>query len=199
MTSLILKTPLIWPSHKSKTPASQRSTPPGVKGDMSYSEAISQLQLDLADKIYDKAILYTCYENLENDRLRKRVDTGHGASLMLSIAGEEYLLACDVWSLTQHNIYALYLTLHTLHQAEKWQVDGINVFLQGFARTRKSMTPTESSAPVEPWREILGLGPSAKLIDANATYRARAKEMAANEGALMRLNQAIEEARKVLT
>jgi hypothetical protein len=170
-----------------------------MKGDMGYAEAVGYLREELAEKPYEKATLTTCYDNLENDRLRKRMDPHNGASLLLSHEGEEYLIATDSWMLTQQNIYAVYMVLYQLHQAEKWGADGMAQLLRGF-RTREPAAPVQaqSQSGPEPWRELLGLGPTARLTDANATYRVRAKELAEDQAKLTQLNQAIEEARKAL-
>jgi hypothetical protein len=201
MSQLTLSCPVLWPQNRPRTPNSQRIPLPGAKGDMSYSEAIGLLREALSTHEYRNPTLYTCYQNVENDRQRKRVDPHNGVSLLLSLHGVEYLLACDSWTLTQQNIYAIYLLLNNLHQLERWGVGDIAVFLEGF-RTQESRTAAlaqaKASSGLEPWRETLGLGPTAKLIDANATYRVRAKENADNEDELTKLNKAIEEARKAL-
>ncbi len=197
-TPLILAFPLLWPAQRPHTPPSQRTTPPGFKADMSYAEAIGHIKQELADRHYENATLHTCYDNVENDRTRKRMDTMHGASLLLRLHGVEYLLACDSWTLTQQNIYAIYLTLYGLHQLDRWQTASMDMLLRGFLVKDFTAPAHDNGTHTEAWREALGLGPSARLADANATYRARAKEMAHDQAALMNLNQAIEEARKML-
>ena len=83
----------------------------------------------------------------------------------------------------------------------KWGLAEIETAFRGFMASQRDAVATATGTQIsgqEPWLLALGLGPSATVHDANATYRARAKQVASNPEALLRLNAAIETARKFL-
>ena len=199
MSSISYDFPLKWPQDRRPTVSTHRGYPKAIKRDLTITEAIGFLEEEIHALAPQSARVFTDYEHLQVDRLRKRIGNNPGVSIEMKLDGKHYLLACDLWALVEHNLYILHLTLRYYRQLSEWGVGNIHQLLQSFAEGSNVMQLLHATADELPqWMQQLGLGPTATLEDAHATYRRRAKLVADNEQELMLLNNAMDEARKHL-
>jgi hypothetical protein len=129
-----------------------------------------------------------------------------GASLEISLGNTKAFLACDKWRNLAQNLYALHLAIRHVRLFEEWGIATSEYMLTPFdLRTHHATGHSHESSTHSPaenvpdWMDHLGLGRTATLADANAVYRQRAKTAAENEEAMIKLNQAIEQARRTLS
>lgn len=199
MITIGYKSPLHWPNTKDATKPSLRSINSGFPANLTLREALVYLEEELMGMKAQSASLYSNIEHLNNDRLRKKLSNEPGVTLELKLSGKNYYFACDKWALIEHNIYAVHLAIRNVRNFEKWGISDIEQALYGFAavKVRKDTTESpEQELELEEWMVVLGLGPTATLEDAQATYRRRAKIVADDEEELIKLNNAMEQARK---
>lgn len=199
MTDIRYECPLRLPAGWIKTAPSLRSYDNQFSRSLTITEALGYLEEELRLLIpKDVVTIYSGYDQLPSERGRKAVSKDTGISLLIRHADGQAMVACDKWALTEHNLYALSLSVRALRSFEPWGVASTRTMLDLFSvQTSSAKTTTEMEGAPD-WMVRLGLGPSATLEDANTIYRRRAKEVATDEHALMELNQAIEQARKYL-
>ncbi len=197
--------------HPLKLPSGWHSTPPSARvfntsfpRTLSLDEALRFLTEEIHHYPFSAAAIYTNFQHITNDRLRKKVgnDTS-AASVMLKCFGREHMLACDHWQILEHNIYALHLALRAVRNMEEWAIAtksyALSLFSGNITAHDTISKGTEGDASgLDAWMLDLGLGPTATLEDANAVYRRRARDLNEEEDAMLKLNQSIEEARKHL-
>lgn len=131
------------------------------------------------------------------DRLRRKLGSRIGAALELEYMDQVFVIACDSWQLMEHNVYALHLALRQWRGMERWGIAPMVVLLEGFA-VRTTAKPAEQAVATNSqptWMQHLGLGPTATLDDAQAVYHRRAKKIASDTEALVKLNNTMEEVR----
>ncbi len=201
MAAIECKTPLIWPDRVPETEAHIRSVPTsGISPNLPFQDALQYLSTEAFIFPCELIILTTNYEHIAETGLRKRVAGSPGASILFHYEEIQYLIPCDRWSSTPHNIYALHLMLRNIMQNVKWGFGPLPILLQGYvthgdAASASSVTTVSASSW---WLQYLGLGTTARLSDANAVYRSRAKEIGQDEEKLLKLNEAISLARQAL-
>lgn len=194
--------PLQWPNGFPRTEKWEKSVNHSFKIGLTMQEALTFLYDELNELSVSKAMLFTDYENIEQPRAIRRIGNDNGAALRIEINNRIYQLACDRWVAIEQNIYALHLALRNLRSIVLWGVGNVENVFGGYAVTNHGQTAPSARpmAPVmEEWREMLGLGPTATLDDAQAVYRRRAKNVANNQEELMKLNLAMDEATKALS
>jgi hypothetical protein len=201
MANIECKSPLIWPDRIPETEPHLRSMPStGVTPNLTFQQALEFLTTEAFVFPADHMVLNTNYESTHEGGLRKKSGTSPGASLHFAYDGNQYLIPCDRWNTTPHNIYALHLMLRNIMQNMKWGFSPLNVLLHGYmAHIMESSLA--AAGPVTNnawWMQFLGLGPTARVGDANAVYRSRAKEIGQDEEKLLKLNEAISLARQHL-
>lgn len=203
MVILKFSYPLLWPNGYPRTEKWAKSVNQSFKIGLTMQEALTFLYDELKELGANKAMLYTDYENIEHPRNIRRIGSDNGAALRVEIQGHIYQLACDRWVAVEQNIYALHLALRNLRSIVLWGVGNIENVFGGYTAGNGAQPSVACSdvAPVamEEWRQILGLGPTATLDDAQAVYRRRAKNFANNQEELMKLNLAMDEATKALS
>ena len=205
MTTLAYKAPLHWPNTKDATKANQRTHASGFPTTLTMRESLAYLEEEVRGLSPQTAILYSNVEQLNNDRLRKKLNNETGVTLELKIAGKNYFLACDRWASMEHNIYALHLAVRNARNYEKWGIGSLEDALYGFASVKAKHDVADyqqqevRALEIEEWMALLGLGPTATLDDAQATYRRRAKALAEDTDSLIQLNNAMDEARRHLS
>lgn len=197
---IVYETPLTLPKGWAASYSAARLLPSSFNANTGIMDALRFLEDEIKMLDASKAIISSNYENLNSDRMRKKLGGGNGAAVIVRIGGQEAHLACDKWADIQQNLYALHLALRNLRLMEEWGVAATYRLLTFFAsdKAHTSMSSMAAEMGLPQWMQILGLGPTATLEDANAVYRRRAKESAENSEALLQLNSAIEEARRNL-
>lgn len=194
MPTLTFKAPLIWPEGLPATPRTSQRNDHGFSP-MTLAEAVAYLEEELQDLTLANATLYLDTEQPLVDRLRKKVGSRTGACLQFRLLNKAYVLTCDRWQLTEHNVYALHLAFRHWRNIERWGVGTLPMLLSGFEVDRVHEATEEQAQTVEPWMNQMGLGPTSTLEDAIAIYHRRAKMLAHNSEELTKLNILMEEIR----
>jgi hypothetical protein len=202
MAELKYDYPLTLPSGWVSASMNARGINPAFPRSTSIAEALRYLEDETRHLPTAHATLYSNYQHVANERLRKKIGNDGGATLRFRCYDREHTLACDHWQTVEQNIYALHLALRALRNFEEW---GVSTFEYALSLFSGNLTTKETASPapggeisLPAWMLALGIGPGAALEDANAVYRRRAKEISGDEEALLALNQAIEEARRHL-
>ncbi len=200
MTETLYQSPLQWPTGTPVTPVNSRGFNNGFKQDMALAEALAYLEEEIQEIAPQRATVYSDYQQLKTERLRKKVGSSNAISIELKINNEVFCLGCDRWHALEHNVYALHLALRNFRMMERWGIAPLARLMQGFAEPKNNHNHTvpHGGGHCADWMQILGLGPTATLEDAHAVYRRRAKLLASDADALMKLNTAMDEARKAL-
>ncbi len=202
MADIRYDSPLKLPNGWNSTPPSARSFNTSFPRTLTLSDALRFLEDEVRRFPFTAATIYTNFQHVSNDRLRKKVgnDTA-GVSLMIKCYGREHMIACDHWQLTEQNAYAIHLALRAVRNFEEWAIATQSYALSLFSgniTTKDIAYESEGRDALPQWMQDLGLGPTASIEDANAVYRRRAKALEGNEEGLLKLNQSIEEARRHL-
>jgi hypothetical protein len=206
--SIEITTPLQWPEGLAHTPRGKQSMLNGFAPTMTIEDAIRYLDDEVLSFKLQDVVLTTHIEHFASPRLRKLENISSAIGVLFKHEGERYLLPCDRWLLPQHNIYGIVMTLRQIRALDGYGVLSGNTLFHHFLQKKKAAAQTSHSADVvvdaakelEPWRLMLGLGPSATVSDANAVYRARARSIGDHDSAaLSALNEAIEKARRNLS
>ncbi len=197
MPQLIYQCPLTFPTGWTRTAQGATTVNRQFSKTTTIEDALHYLQDEIAAIHADSAILYTNYESIHNPGMRSKRGNSEGASLQLTVKGASGFLACDQWNTVAHNLYALHLAVRHLRMFEEWGVATADFMLSAFS-DKAAQTRAVQSTGMADWMITLGLGPTATLDDANAMYRQRAKQAAADAHALLELNFAIEQARQAL-
>tara|TARA_B100000989_G_C19356654_1_gene391448 strand:- start:40 stop:657 length:618 start_codon:yes stop_codon:yes gene_type:complete len=203
MSEIVYQSPLKIPGGYQLTPQNGRRYDNGFSPNLSLDDAIRYLEDELRQMGAKKAIVYTNYDALNNERLRKKLDSDSAVCVEVRVDDGSYFFVCDRWYPLEHNLYAISLTLRSLVSCDKWGVVSLQQLLQSMGTAGSSAAPsaashTASASALPQWMEILGLGPTATLEDANAIYRRRAKEYVNDQNKMLELNDAISAAREVL-
>lgn len=108
------------------------------------------------------------------------------------------VLACDKYDTMASNAHAIYLTLDAMRALERWGAYSAEQAAQG---AKLALPPPEGTSNEAPWRVVLGdvppgLAGDDALAIVSARYRKLALQQAGDEGAILRLNLAIEKARE---
>ncbi len=169
---------------------------------LAISEAARYLEDEILALRPTAATVYSAYQHLNNDRLRKKMGHDTAVSVGLKLGGKSHLIACDKWFLIEHNLYALHLSLRAVRSIEDWGAASalrmLSVFSPQIETRDREVHESIVMQDVPEWMMKLGLGPTATLEDANAVYRRRAKLVGNDEEALLLLNGAMDDARKHL-
>lgn len=194
------KHPLRVPKGWDTTPQVHRNFSNGFKPDLTLKDALQYLVEEINLFGAQHVVVYSDVDNLNNERLRRRIGQETGICVQITVHDEKYNLFCDRWQLIEHNIYALHLVMRNLKNNEKWGVGDLKRIMRGYQDLSASNAKTQSASTMNTteWMAALGLGPTATVEDADAVYRRRAKSLADNPEALLQLNQAIEIARQQL-
>lgn len=194
--------PLQWPHDLPPTEKWGKGINQSFNMAMTLQEATNFLLEELnALTVVQEATLCTDHQDLGNPRRVPHPVVNNGVVLRLKIDGSQYNIACDRWVRLEHNVYALHLVLRNLRVMLEWGVGDLKRFLAGFlpGGAVASALPAGHQEGMEEWRLYLGLGPTAKLDDAQAVYRRRAKAVMDNEEEMLRLNLAMDAASKTLS
>jgi len=196
--------PLKWPTHLPITPPMLQGVDNGFSPNITLSDALRFLDDEVSVPAFKSATLYSDYEHIATERLRKKIGGSVGVALYMKTIDREYIVACDKWKKIEHNVYALSLAVRNFTQMEKWGVCDIAKAMAGFGANRKEDVIVEKSERVQERRgdssvECLtkfGLSEYATLEDAIAIYHRRAKFFSDDSEALVELNLAMEQVRK---
>ncbi len=198
MVEIIYDTPLKVPEGYETKPPSQRRFDHGFPPTLTLDEAINYMHDELmALEGMDKITVYTNYDHLNKERLRKKLSDDPGICIELRTGGRSYHILCDSWYMIEHNAYAIHLSLRAMKNIVKWGVADMATLLHGFGASSHVVDTRQAmSGDLPEWMHFFGLGPSATLDQVNSIYRQRAKEVAEDEHKLLELNQMVEQARK---
>ena len=191
--------PLKLPRHHVSIPPNQRRGDHGFPNDLSIDQAIAYLEEEIRALGVSRATIYSNYDRLNSSRSRSKRDDDAAICCELRLDTHAHFLVCDRWMGAQYNLYALHLAIRAMRNIVKWGVASKEQILAGFDATADPNAAHGGQANdhtiLPDWMQVLGLGTSATLEDANATYRRRAKQVANEHDKLLELNQAIEAAR----
>jgi len=187
--------PLKWPDEIPATPLLKQRTDSGFSPNMTLTDAVSFLDEEVTAAGIGQAALYTDIEQINIERLRKKLGSRTGACLQYKYSDREYILTCDRWQKLEHNIYALQLAFRNWSSMEKWGIGSIAALMAGF-EIERSQEQVQEVEKLAYYLKEFGLGSTATLEDATAIYHRRAKAVAEDEEKLLKLNQMMEEIRK---
>lgn len=191
------ETPLVWPGFQDKTPRGRQTTLNGFPPTLTLNESLRMITEEIEALSPSAATITSSVEHLNNERLRAKDASNPAASLRIRLSGHMFIFACDRWLTLTHNLYAIAISLRQMRQLAQYGAADLSQLFRPFLQEDiSSAAATASDVPLEEWQKLLGLGPSATLEDANAIYRARAKQNHENEEVMLTLNAAIEAARK---
>ena len=198
--------PLKWPVHIPITPLQKQRSDNGFSPTMTLTDALRFLDEEVTASGVRQATLYTEFEQINVERLRKRISSKSGVSLQVKIFDREYTITCDQWQRVEHNVYALHLAFRSWCNMEKWGLGSLNKLIAGFGTNRTSdWDKSKATAVAQPARRAddmpdclkeFGLGNTATLEDATAIYHRRAKTFATDEENLVKLNALMDEIRE---
>lgn len=186
-----LKTPKNW---KPQLP-SQRQFNSSFPRTLSFADAVRFLEEEIQRLNPASATVYSNYQTLNNERLRKKIGNDPGIAVQLKFGNGGFLIPCDKWSLTEQNIYAMHLALRALKNLDEWGAVPLENSTFHYRLTGNSGVSEKFSESLPEWMLLLGIGPSASLEDAHAIYRHKVKQCANNQEALLKLNVAMDEAK----
>ena len=191
--------PLKYPPRWVPTPQNSRSQKNNFPRSLTLAEAIRYLEEEVRTWKAYLTTVYSSYQYLNNERLRKKIANDSGVSVSIKIGLTFYHITCDKWYLIEHNIYAIHLALRAMRNIEEWGIASKESLL-GLSAPAPTREMAEAAHDVQlpEWMTALGLGPTATIEDANAVYRRRAKMFVEDEEGLLGLNNAMDEARKHL-
>jgi hypothetical protein len=202
MPELLFEFPLRWPVGKARTASTERQFQSGFSPHLELDEVLAMLEDEISTvQVQSRFCLSSDIEHLEKPHARKRKSGQAALALHISLFQQDYALACDKWFYLEHNLYAIYLSLRNLLAIERYGVASLSELLSGLRGNTPSTAGFSTLRPAansEDWRSILGLGATASLEDAHAVYRSRVKSAANDQEALLKLNLAMESARKQL-
>lgn len=201
MFEITYRYPLKVPEGTTLTSRSQRRYDSGFPPALSMDDALRYLEDECRQLpgARTNVTLYTGYERIQTPKLRQKIDDEPGACLEIEMDRKRYYLICHIWGMTEHNIYALHLTLRALNNIVKWGVADYATVLAGFSAVKETIhsetiVGDEDLLGRGKWMGVLRLSEDATLEDANTAYRHYAK-LAEDENELRKLNEAIREAR----
>jgi hypothetical protein len=196
MSILQFESPLQWPQGMPITARTALRSDHGFPESLAIEEAIHYLEEEVAGLATQRAALSLDIENPLSPRLRKKTGNRQGVSLHFKWQGKAYVLACDRWLNTEHNIYALHLAIRQWRNIERYGISPMQTLLMAFEVDRMpEMDIGASDHSLAPCLEAFGLAATATLEDAIAVYHRRAKAIAHDNDALTRLNTQMEEVR----
>lgn len=201
MTEVRYDHPLKLPPHWTPTLLNAREHSQQFPAHIDLDDALRFVEDEIRACGFIAPVIYTNSVALNNPRLRKVEPRQSGVAIQFGTGRSVVWLACDKWQTLEQNLYALHLTLRALRNIESWGIAPAEFMLQAMNHVEHATSHTtnaQNSSTSTGWMATLGLGPTADLEDANAVYRRRAKLVAENEDELLKLNQAMDEARKHL-
>lgn len=174
--------PLHWPEGWPRTTSRARS-----RFDTSVAKAIAAVEREVS-LLGGKATIISSNVNL-TDRNPK----DPGIAIYFTKDGRQLCVPCDRWDCVEDNIQAIAKTIEALRGIERWGAKHmVDAAFRGF---------TALPPPGAPWRVILD-NPKT-LAEAEANYRRCARENHPDNGgnadAMVKLNAAIQQARKELS
>ncbi len=194
--------PVKIPSGESMSTKAQKRYDSGFSPSLTIDEALRYFEEECQALPEAASItLHSNYDRITVPRLRQMVADNSAVCCEIRLNAKSYYLFSHQWGLTEQNIYAIHLTLRAVHNIVKWRLSDYGSLLGAFGQTTAEtidrFVEDESELVSRgQWMTILRLSESDTLEEANAAYRFYAKKAAESEEGLLRLNQAIEAARK---
>lgn len=158
--------PLLWPSGWVRTPPGERRRHP------SFSCTLGQARDDLAaelERLGATGAIFSSDLPLRRDGVPyadSRPPADPGVAVYFDLAGPSgksraQVLACDRWTMLEHNLRAISLHVGALRGIERWGVGSVERAFTGYAALPEPK-------PSRPWREVLevsrNLVPSLELV-----------------------------------
>lgn len=162
--------PLQWPEGEPRREPGRRSRSRfGVRGQVSFSEALIELRSELSRLGAANAVITTDLpvrrDGIPYAATGRVSDPGVAVWFMLpddrGVASER-VLACDRWLTHAENMRALALTIEAMRGLDRWGVAGaVSRVFAGFTALPPGTGDEVLSTPrAKPWREVLGPWPA---------------------------------------
>jgi hypothetical protein len=201
MPELQYRSPVEFPEGWVRTSSGAARHDPKFAQNVTFEEALRNLKDELNLLRCDGAVLYSNFDDIAYAAKRSKRGHSEGVGLKIRMGDVQAFMACDKWYTAIQNIHALHLAIRSIRMCEEWGIATAEYMLSLFdTRQAKASSHVAEGEHGQPeWMNILGLGATATLNDANAIYRHRAKIVSDDQEALTTLNQAIESARRMLS
>jgi len=169
----------------------------GFSPSITLTDATNFLKEEIDSAGIAQATLYLDVEQPNIDRLRKKIGSRTGACLHIRYRDHSYIITCDRWQRTEHNVYAMHLVLRQWCNMEKWGIGSLPALMAGFEINYENdiFSADESVENIEECLKSFGLGANATLEDATAIYHRRAKSLSHDNEQLVQLNIAMDQIR----
>ena len=186
--------PAGWPRAKSRLDAlfhKRRDTGRGYteKSSLTMAQAREQLQSEL-DRLGARDVLLSTNVELNlngqprGDRARP---SDVGVACYFKLKGRDTVLACDKWRRVEDNIVAIARHIEAIRGQDRWGVGTVEQAFTGYAALPAPIAKRH-------WTAVLGLTIDATRDAITARYRELAKHAGGDEGKLLDLNLARDEA-----
>jgi hypothetical protein len=191
------RSPLSWPESIPVTPLMKQRSDNGFSPNITLTDATNFLKEEIDAAGIAQATLYLDVEQPNIDRLRKKVGSRTGACLHIRYRDLSYIITCDRWQRTEHNVYAMHLVLRQWCNMEKWGIGSLPALMAGFEINYENavFSPDATTENIEECLKNFGLGANATLEDATAIYHRRAKAFSNDNEQLVQLNIAMDQIR----
>ena len=187
---------LHWPKGRERTPEPKRKA---ARFKVSLTTAIDDLLHEL-DRLGAKYVTIStdCPGYTKSGVWRPYADAVYndpGVAVYFDLNGDQMCMSCDCWELVDDNMRAIGLTIAAMRGIERWGAsDAVNRAFTGFRHALP--------AAGDDWKTVLGLTKSATMNDVKQAHRRLAREahpdQGGNEHEMVRINQAVEAARREL-
>ena len=192
--SIEMAYPLRWPPGKPRTPSGQREV---AKFKLRLSAARDDLLEELR-RLGARYVVLSSNLRVRRDGLplaKQRQPEDPAVAVYFNLDADQFVFACDVWTLVEDNVRAIGLTIGALRGIKRWgSSDLLKQAFSGFQQL--------PAAGVD-WRSVLDLHhPGVGVDDARDAYRRLARAAHPDHGGnpheMMRLNEAMDAAKKEL-
>lgn len=184
--------PLQWPETRPRTSAHQRQW---ARFKVTLGTARDELFEELR-RLGARRIVLSTNLHLRRDGLphaNQRTPDDPGAAVYFEYDGARVAFACDRWTRTEHNIWAIHHTIDALRAIARWGTgDMVKAAFRGFV----ALPAPAITEP--PWYHVLGVDEDANRADIVSAYRILAKKYHPDAGGsdeqMAQLNRAYEKA-----
>ena len=188
--------PLQWPLHRPRTPLHKREQ---SRFDVSSDQARQEMMRE-CKAMKGSHIVISTNKELRLDGLpyaNRRDPEDTAVALYFQRNGESVCFSCDRYLSVWENMRAIGKTIEAMRGVERWGAhEVLDQMFTGFTALPPPDAMTTPPPMQKAWFEVLGVTCGAKLVVANAAYKALVRE--ANETQLYELNAAIADARMIL-
>lgn len=189
--------PLCWPPHRPRTEPHRRTW---SKFKTSFGKARDQCFREIRTLGGRQPIISTNMP-LRQDGIpyaNARTNGDSGVAVYFTYKGKQMCFACDRWAKIEDNMHAIALTIGALRGVARWGTgDMMEAAFTGF-----TALPAPGQTTARGWREVLEVGPTATLEQAQHNYRklsaVRHPDRGGSHDAMSELNWAWSQAQQAL-